>query len=263
MMEAVPQLPQIGQHELLVFVLALARIGALVAVAPMLGAAVVSWRLRGALAVALALLVTTVECGRTTSVPGTASELLIAVGGEALVGLVMGLGLAVLFSAMQTAGQIISQMSGLQLAEVFDPQLGGQSPVLSQLLYYLALAVFLAIGGHRQVLEALFDSFAALPSGRGAQPASIAAAMTSVLAQSFVLAVRAAAPAIVALLVANLVLGVIGRALPQLNAFALGFGVHAAVTFVALALSLGATAWLLQDELRPALQTVLVELGSH
>ncbi|MGD9722852.1 MAG: flagellar biosynthetic protein FliR [Pirellulales bacterium] len=259
-MQAMPQLPEIGQHELIVFVLALVRIGALVAVAPVFGAAAVPWRLRGGLAVALALLVTTVEAGRITSLPDSAAGLLVVAGGEALVGLVLGLGVALLFSALQVAGQIISQMSGMQLAEVLDPQLGGQTPVVSQLLFYLTLAVFLSIGGHRQVLEALLDSFATLPAGQGAQPTTVAAAMTSVLANSFVLGVRAAAPAMVALLVATLVLGLIGRALPQLNAFAFGFGFHAAVMFLALALSLGATAWLLQDELGPALETVIAAL---
>ena len=66
----------------------------------------------------------------------------------------------------------------------------------------------------------------------------------------------AAAPVMVALLVATLILGLVGRTLPQLNFLALGFGANAMVALVALSLSLGAAAWLFQDQLEPVLETV-------
>jgi flagellar biosynthetic protein FliR len=248
--------------ELAIFALVLARIGALVAIAPMFGSVAIPIRWRAALAIALAMVVTPFEIDKSTAAPTTLSDWLVPAGAEALVGLVLGLGVMLLFSALQVAGQLISQMSGMQLADTFDPNFGGSSPVFSQLFYQVTLAVFLAIGGHRHVLEALFDTFTWMPAGQGEYSTSIVAAATNVLSQSFVLGIRAAAPVMVALLVATLILGLIGRTLPQLNFLALGFGANAMVALVALSLSLGAAAWLFQDQLEPVLETVKEGLAS-
>jgi len=61
----------------------------------------------------------------------------------------------------------------------------------------------------------------------------------------------------VALLIATIVLGLVGRALPQLNLMALGFGFNALVTFGILAASLGGVGWLLQENLEPFLDEIL------
>ena len=255
-MHDLPLLPEVIQRDFFVFVLVLLRIGGLVAVAPMFRSTVMGWRLRGGLAVALALLVAPLEAGKGISLPDSVLGFLVLAGAEAIIGLIFGLAVAVLFSALQVAGQLISQMNGMHLADVFDPGLGANTPVVSQLLFYVALAVFLSIGGHRQVLAALLDSFVWLPAGEGHFASSATGAMTSVLAQSFVLGIRAAAPAMVALLLATLVLGLAGRALPQMNMIVLGFGLNALVTFVVLSMSLGAIAWVFQDQLQPVLETV-------
>ncbi len=87
---------------------------------------------------------------------------------EALVGLLLGLGINILFSGIQVAGQIVSQLSGLSLADVFNPGFEEDVSVFSQLFYFLTLAVFVAVGGHRIVTEALLDTFAAAPPGHAA-----------------------------------------------------------------------------------------------
>ena len=73
---------------------------------------------------------------------------------------------------------------------------------------------------------------------------------------SFSLAIRVAAPAVTALLLATLILGLIGRTLPQLNVLALGFGLNALLAFAALGLSLGVAAWAFQDQIQPAMEVI-------
>ena len=73
---------------------------------------------------------------------------------------------------------------------------------------------------------------------------------------SFSLGVRVAAPVVTSLLLATLILGLIGRTLPQLNIFALGFGLNALLAFAALALTFGAAAWAFQDQIEPAMKTI-------
>jgi flagellar biosynthetic protein FliR len=80
--------------------------------------------------------------------------------------------------------------------------------------------------------------------------------MTAVLSQSFELGVRAAAPAMVALLLATLILGLAGRTLPQLNVMALGLGLNTVVTLLVLGISLGASVWIFQEQLGPVLTEI-------
>jgi flagellar biosynthetic protein FliR len=120
--------------------------------------------------------------------------------------------------------------------------------------------VYLAIGGHRLVLGGLLDTFAWLPAGQGAFSRSAVDAVTVLFAQSFVLGVRVAAPAIVALLLATLIMGLLSRTLPQLNVMALGFGVNAIVALMAIGASLAGACWVFQDQVHGMLETALVAL---
>ena len=111
------------------------------------------------------------------------------------------------------------------------------------------------------LLEALLDTYQALPTGAGFPP-SLVEAMTTLLAQSFELAVRAAAPAMTALLLATLLLGLVSRTLPQLNAMQIGFGINSFVTLGMLSISMGAVAWLFQEQIDPAFELLLSSLAA-
>ena len=253
--------------ELSIFTLVLVRIAALAAIAPFFGSAEVPLRVRALLAVAISALVVPLELDKATAAPATTVPLsttafVIAAGAEALVGLTLGLGVLVLFSAVNVAGQMISQASGMQMAEVFDTGGETQLPVLSKLLFWVTLAVFVTIGGHRHVLAALLDTFEWMPAGQGMVTASVGSAMTSILSQSFVLGVRAAAPAMMALVLATLILGLAGRTLPQLNVMSLGFSLNTLVTLGAICLALGTAAWTFQEPLEPVLESLSDALRS-
>ncbi len=143
------------------------------------------------------------------------------------------------------------------MAEVYDPSVDDSLPILSQFLNMLCLAVFVCIGGHRLVMAALLDTFQSLPPGGTGIPADVGGALVTLLAESFTLGIRAAAPVMTSLLLSSLVVGLIGRTLPQLNVMALGFGVSALVAYGALAMTLGAAVWAFQSQLEPALETLL------
>jgi flagellar biosynthetic protein FliR len=237
--------------------LVLVRVASLVMVAPVFGTLPVPARVRAAVALALAVLIVPLEVGRATAAPQTPLAFLVAAGGEVLVGLMLGLGVRILFAGMHLAGQIVSQMSGLQLAEVISPGWGHGVPLFSQLLFCVTTAVFLIIGGHRRVIEALMDTFVWLPAGQGATAHSAVEAVTALIAHSFELGIRAAAPALVALLLATLIVGVLSRAVPQLNVLALGLGINALVALVAIGVSLGGACWIFGDQIEPVLETAV------
>ncbi|MBI2823485.1 MAG: flagellar biosynthetic protein FliR [Planctomycetia bacterium] len=244
--------------EWLVFALVLARVSGLVITAPLFASLAVPARLRGLLALALAMLVAPMQLGAAPAPPGSLVDLAILAGGELLLGLVLGLSVSILLGGAQLAGQMIAQLSGLSLAEVFDPQFDTSLPVFSRFLHLTTVAVYLAIGGHRQLMAGLLSTFAAVPLGTGRPTGTSTDALVAVLSESFSLSIRTAAPAIIALLLATLVLGLVGRTLPQLNILAVGFGLNTLITFAALIVSLGALVWLVADEVPQGI-TLLLE----
>ncbi|MCA9249004.1 MAG: flagellar biosynthetic protein FliR [Planctomycetales bacterium] len=243
-------------QQFLIFVLVLARLGGLMTTAPIFGSQTAPVRIRGLLAVGMTLVVAPHFFGRPIAMPDSVLGMGILIAGEILVGLAYALCLLIIFSGVQVAGQIIGQLSGMMLADVFDPTFDAQSPIFSQLLYMLSLAVFLLIGGHRMAVGALLDTFQALPPGLATIGDSVPAALIHVLSESFTLGIRAVAPVMAALLLATLVMGLISRTLPQLNILAFGFGLNALILHSALFLSLGGIAWTLQGEFEPVIDHV-------
>src|SRR6202000_2663703 len=103
-------------------------------------------------------------------------------------------------------GQVIGQLGGMSLAEVLNPDLNSDVPMMSQVLNLFALAIFVTIGGHRLVLSGLMDTFVAMPAGTGTPLASFSETLVTLVAESCELGIRVAAPCTVALLLSNVVL---------------------------------------------------------
>ncbi|MCC6493337.1 MAG: flagellar biosynthetic protein FliR [Pirellulales bacterium] len=225
------------------FVLVLARVGGLIATAPIFGTRAAPVQARALLAVAMSLLITPLHASQA---PAGLENMLIFgkhVLSESLVGLLLGLGVMILLSGIQLTGQIISQLGGTAVAEGFDPLADENVPVYSQFFYFLTLAMFVLIDGHRLLVEALLDTYAWLPPGKAVLGRSFVDVFSALLGQSFLLGIRAAAPAMAALLLATLVLGLIGRTVPQINILVVGFSVNALLTVGAACVTIGTIAW--------------------
>ena len=246
-----------GLNHFLLFTLVLTRVSGLVITAPIFGGNDVPPQVRAMLAFALAVLVTPTQLATTVAAPTTLLGYLLVMGSELLVGLTLGLGITILLSGLQLTGQIIGQLSGMALAEVFNPAFDTSVPLISQILHLFALAVFVTIGGHRLVMGGLLGTFETMPPGTGFLSTTLTEAFTTLATQSFVLGIRAAAPATAALLLATVVLGLISRTLPQLNVLSFGFGINALVTFGALWFSLGAIGFVFQEQIEPAMELLV------
>ena len=244
----------------IVFTYVLARVSGLIMTAPLFGSGSVPTQARALLAFAMALVVTPVQMTASLALPTNLPLYALSLGGELLVGILLGNGVIILLSGVQVAGGIMSQMSGMSLADVFDPGLDNDVPVMATLLNLVTMSVFVMIGGHRLLVGALLDTYTFLPLGHAGLPSSLVSLTATLFAESFSLAVRGAAPAIVALLLATIVLGLISRTLPQLNILAIGFGLNALVSFVVLALSIGTIAWLFQEQLEPTVHALVDSL---
>jgi flagellar biosynthetic protein FliR len=245
----------------LLFAMVLARVGGLVATSRFYGASVIPVHIRAVLAVAIAAMILPTQ-SFATSMPMSLVQLAIWGAAEATIGATLGLGVSLLFSGVQLAGQLIAQTSGLSLAEVVNPDLDGDTSLFSQALFMFALAIYVLIGGHRLLMAGLLDSFVALPPGDAGFSRGIVDALSSLASESFALGLCAAAPATIAVLLASLVLGFVSRTLPQVNTLSLGFGLQSICLFLALAASVGVIAWLFADQVEPAIDFLVEAVTS-
>jgi flagellar biosynthesis protein FliR len=236
------------------------RIAGLVMVAPVFGARLVPIRIRLALAVAVTMAVAPGLAMPPTAFDASFGGALVVVH-EVLVGAAMGFTLQMIFDAVIVAGQTIAMSMGLGFAMMVDPQRGVSVPVLSQFYVIVGMLVFLALGGHLAVIRMLFDSFGALPIGATFSSDGLWA-LVSWGSQLFAGAMRIALPAVTALLVMNLAFGVMSRAAPTLNLFAIGFPTAILVGFVVLFLNMGSFPNVFSGLLEAAIDNVGLMLGN-
>lgn len=161
---------------------------------------------------------------------------------EVIVGLVMGLVIACLFRAVESAGRLTDVLRGANLAEVISPLSDERSTPLGNLFLFLAVVVFMEMGGAGYLASALARSYEAMPLGAGNQSQQAQQAALLVMIASAKLiesAVALAAPVLVALLLADLVLGALGRAAPSLPLFFVGMPAKALLGVGMVLLGLG------------------------
>jgi flagellar biosynthesis protein FliR len=151
---------------------------------------------------------------------------------EAGVGLAMGFVAACMFRAVESAGRLTDMVRGANLAEAIAPDEGGRSSPLGDLLLLLAVAAFLELGGAGILATALARSYEAIPVTAQSGPASVQGAAFLIIAASAKLieaAVGLAAPALIALLLVDLIVGAVGRALPHMPLYFVGMPAKALV----------------------------------
>ena len=205
---------EISHDALIGFGLASIRLIAFVFTAPFFSHAAIPMRIRGSLALLLAL-----AFGPSgADVAANPAALAFAALGEALLGAALGLVAALPFAALGLAAETASVQGGLSAAAALDPASGSSTTALATLAQSFALLVFLATGGQHELLRGLAQAFAWVPPGA----VSLAALgdVSALGADVFATGLRFAAPYTGALLLSNVVVGLLGRAIPQLNLLA-------------------------------------------
>ncbi len=193
-------------------------------VAPVFGASYVPPRLRLILAGALTLAVAPL-LPAITAVPLLSAAGALVTLQQLLIGAALGFALQMVFDALALGGQLLANGMGLGFAFNLDPLRGVTTPALGQLYVVLGTLTFLALDGHLALISTMVDSFKGLPIGEsGLDPARLRG-LADWGSMLFSGALRIALPGVTALLVINLAFGVMSRAAPALNLFAVGLPV--------------------------------------
>jgi flagellar biosynthesis protein FliR len=156
---------------------------------------------------------------------------------EILLGAVIGFAASLVFAGFQFAGHIASFQLGFSLINLIDPQTNVEAPVFSFLQNYIALLFFLLINGHHWFFLAVNESFQYLPVGGIHLNADVVTSLIHLSAQVLSLGVRIAGPVILISVITDIVMGVIGRAAPQINILIVGMPLKILVGFGCLSFS--------------------------
>jgi flagellar biosynthetic protein FliR len=213
------------------------RIGSCLMVAPVFGAATVPAQVRIVLAGAIALLVAPLIAVPTQIALLSAPGVLITVQ-QIIIGVALGFCLQLVFEAVALGGQIVANSMGLSLSYNLDPLSGESTPALGQLYTLLVTLLFLLLNGHIALIRILVEGFRTLPVGTSGLGPHAVWAVIEFSGTLFSGALAVALPAITALMVANLAFGVVSRAAPALNLFALGLPVVLVFGLVVILVSL-------------------------
>jgi flagellar biosynthetic protein FliR len=158
----------------------------------------------------------------------------IVLAQQVVIGGAMGFSLQMAFQLLVIAGEAIAMTMGLGFARMMDPQNGVQVPVVAQYFIIIATLLFLSMNGHLLLLQMVIQSFEIIPVSETGMVRDGLWTIVSWGSQMFIGAMLVALPAVTALLMVNIAMGVITRAAPQLNIFAVGFPLMLLLGFVLL-----------------------------
>jgi flagellar biosynthetic protein FliR len=254
-------LQQIGEQRVVAFVLVLGRLTPLFVLAPLFSSKLVPMRVRGIVAVALAVGIAPVAV-RHQTLPLDIWHVAGLTLKEMLVGLCFAFVIGALFSAISVAGSLLDTLSGFAYGAQIDPINGNQSAVLSNAYSLIAVLIFIAIGGDAWVIEGFAKTYDVVGLNSWPNLGSLIAGADTAFVGIFTSAIEVAGPVILALILTDAAVGVVSRVVPQLNVFAVGLP---AKVMVAL-LMIGATlpfvgGWLsdaLQQDVVSALQAMRI-----
>jgi len=223
---------------LAIYIWPFVRIGAFLMVMPLVGGSFVPMKVRLLLTVVLTAAIAPVV--PHTAMPDVLSAAgLVTMTQEVAIGVSMGFLVQLVFDAVALGGQVIGMSMGLGFAVFLDKVRGVSVPVLGQLFLMLSMLVFLALDGHLAMIKLLVESFRAWPMAQSGLTVPILSELLVWTSQLFVFAMKIALPAVTALLTVNLSFGVMSRAAPTLNLFAVGFPVAMLLGFTVIFLNMG------------------------
>lgn len=250
-------LAELFAHHAVPFLLVMFRLAGLLIFAPLLSSVMIPARVKVLLVLMFAAAIYPMIAPPQLPATATILELAPLALREALIGGVMGLIATLPILAMDMAGVIVSQQMGFGLARVYNPLNDTDMDLLGQLLSFVALGLFIALGGLNLLFATLLGSFANAPLGVLRADQTPLSLITATLSAGFELALRVSAPVGALIFLVLVAIGVLNKTMPQLNVMTIGFSIKILAGFLVLAASLTAVAHAGADEISGALEDVI------
>ena len=205
------------------FLLILLRVGVFLFLFPFFSSRLIPRTCKAGLCLLLAVLFFPVVDLGDARLPSSGVGVFLLLLSELAVGMILGLMVQVFFEAVRMMGQLVGFQTGFAITNILDPQSGIQVSILSNMAYLVALVLFLSLDGHHFFIHALKQSYEILPVGAFSLKGEALAEWMGKFGEMFVLAVKMGAPAIVGLLFLKAALGMVTKAIPQMNVMIVAF----------------------------------------
>jgi flagellar biosynthesis protein FliR len=220
-----------------VFLLVAIRFSGLILTAPVLGSANFPAMAKVGLIGAFSFLITPTLGGLEQPLPGNALEFGVMGISELMIGLVIGLVMTITFAAIQVAGQLMDMQSGFGVMNVFNPAFETQFPIYGFFYFIIAVLYLLVTNGHHLMIYALAETFNTIPLGGLSPDVGLIGHLSTWGTLMFYNGLLIAGPIVAAMLLAYMTMGLMGRVVPQIHLFVIGFPITIATALLVVALT--------------------------
>lgn len=157
---------------------------------------------------------------------------------EITTGLILGLITNVAFEIVIMAGSLMDVHIGLSMINVLDPNSNINTSISGNLLHFIAMIVFFSINGHHMLIKSLIESFILVPLGQTIVSGESMMALIEVISRYFLIGLKIAIPIVLIIIITDICMGLISRAVPQINVMVLGMPVKILVGLIAIIVAL-------------------------
>lgn len=233
------------QH-IIIAILVMLRISTVIILLPVLGHQLVPLQIKVGMVVLLTVLIFPLVEHQVDSIALDPLSFTAVAIQEMIIAAALALFAQLIFTAAQFAGQLMSFQMGMTVANVFDPATHSQQAVISQLAMTLAMLLWLTTGAHHMFLHALIDSFTLFPINHDWSFAAFLD-LSDAASRMFVLALKIAAPIMLLLTFIYIALGLVSRAVPQIQVFFVSFPLTVGLGLLTFSMGMPAFVYLMSD----------------
>lgn len=245
------------------FLVLVSRIGGLLAALPVFSGRTVPFKVKVALILVLGVVLSPV-----IHVPPALSPdpMFLAAGlvSELLIGLTIGLAVRLFFGALELVGEVVGTQMGFGAVHLFDPTTSQQTPMVGQFYTMLASLVFLSLNAHLLIVATIIHSYEAIPAFGATLSSTVGEEILLLSQQMFAIGLKLAAPVLITILLINVLLAMLGKAVPQVNVFVLSFPITIAGGLVVMGIGMPFTVEMLVyqiEQLQLTIEALLRSLG--
>ena len=238
-----------------IFLLILVRMLGMFVSAPFFSSGVIPIRIRAVFAVYIAACIFPMVVNHIAEVPENMISYAILIGSEALIGILIGFLLSIIFVAFQLAARFFSFQMALGIAQVMDPIAQVGISLVGQLWTVMGIMIFIAINGPHMLIMATVESYKTAQVFEIIQDSrTVFIALADSMGAMFLVALKLAFPILITLFILSVTLGLLAKAAPQMNIFMLGFPIQIGVGFLIMIAVIGAIAFGMSSALNKTLE---------
>ncbi|NOS78685.1 MAG: flagellar biosynthetic protein FliR [Nitrospira sp.] len=244
------------------FLVLVSRIGGLLAALPVFSGRTIPIKVKLGLVLALSLML-----APSIPMPTVSLDPMILVGGmlsEMTIGVTIGLAVRLLFGALEVAGELLGIQMGFGAVHLFDPTTSQQTPMVAQFFTMLASLIFLSLNAHLFAMATIIHSYEAIPAFGAHLSAHLGEEILLLSQRMFTIGLKLSAPVLITILLINVLMALLGRAVPQVQVFVLSFPITIAGGLLVLSLGMPFTVALIGSEfeqLQLTIEALLRSLG--